>query len=135
MNFVVPLWGTSRKSGVYIVGLPLTPSRWHRPWLTPNLIIFQSEPLSTGSRHQPKVYAYHALLICRVTMSTTFFCSSLSLSLSFFIAFTQVSPPRGCHCHHRRRKHFESGGHKFRREAPEKFFLLCPPTFSWCPPP
>jgi len=25
-------------------------------------------------------------------------------------------------------------GHNFRREAPEKFFLLCPTTFSWCPP-
>ena len=27
----------------------------------------------------------------------TFFCSSLSLSLSLFIAFTRVSPPLGCH--------------------------------------
>ena len=27
----------------------------------------------------------------------TFFCSSLSLSLSLFIAFTRVSPPPGCH--------------------------------------
>ena len=26
-----------------------------------------------------------------------FFCSSLSLSLSLFIAFTRVSPPPGCH--------------------------------------
>ena len=26
-----------------------------------------------------------------------FLCSSLSLSLSLFIAFTRVSPPRGCH--------------------------------------
>jgi len=28
---------------------------------------------------------------------STFFCSLLSLSLSLFIAFTRVSPPRGCH--------------------------------------